>query len=840
MPNVIYHGDQVNSIISSIQNISNLIPSISSSLKSATNTIVSAKGFNQYVGGVSSDTFSSAAEECEDQIQEFVKNLRQKQISILAYSEDKEEINAFLDTLSNSDYSTLDLNELDSYIGLDRKAGNVARGIFSTIGTFGLGLLEGIGNLIETGGDLIYLGATGAASIFTGAYDLLTGEHATEDMWNSTKAFVSEKHVESIFDSIYEDTEFGQSLKNNAYLFDGARSVGSGLGYTAGMIGLTVLTGGLASGLGVGAAGSVGAGQLAATAGLLGFSRGTQDAWADGADIGSGLLYGAASGAWEGVQWYAGAKINQINGLGDKIAQGIFKGAAKGVGVRVGLDVVDSALEGFVQPALSMIYKDYGQGDFVENYKTAFEEAGGWATVGTHAVMGGIASVAGEYLGARRLLKEADNSKQIFESEGGNGGKHLLGEVDDNSPELMGYRDQQGKEIFFRKNTVDGNGGVYTPRQHIDPEYQKQLTDTINQTIRNNGEATFTFKTTKELTSDVLEGVEDLSKLKVQIVGGFADLDGNIKAKYLDSGVFVDRATYSGYEALSIVKKIESLESRIDMSLPPTERAKQIGDIVSEYTYSKQFSGVPKGSVQYDDAHKVVSSLRGITSNNALGEEGLVCAGYSQLYKELCERSDVPCDYIRGYAVDSTGSGVHVWNVVKGTNGEVIPVDCTEHANGVKTWFGQSDSFSARHIANEDEMFRNYSPSSTTVEYIKTTMDSAYGQGSGGVGLLKYVVTGDETSITSRGNARYYATQLTTPQIGDYIDHMSRSERNYTIMATIQSVIQDQYGAYADRQFQYFANTGDTDFLPPLLKKVAEKYLKKSDIDSYLVNYYRR
>ena len=89
--------------------------------------------------------------------------------------------------------------------------------------------------------------------------------------------------------------------------------IGSGIGYTTSMIALNMVTGGLASGLGVGAAGSVGVGQLAATAGVMGFSSGTENAWVDGATTGKGLLYGAASGAWEATQWAVGAKINQAH-----------------------------------------------------------------------------------------------------------------------------------------------------------------------------------------------------------------------------------------------------------------------------------------------------------------------------------------------------------------------------------------------------------------------------------------------------------------------------------------------------------------------------------------------
>ena len=285
--------------------------------------------------------------------------------------------------------------------------------------------------------DTAALGLTGAASIFTGIYDFFTGSNTTKKMWEKTKAYVSEKKVENAFNRFYDNNSFGQFLKQNAYGFDTVRGIGKGLGYTAGVIGLTAVTGGLAAG-GIGSAGSITAGNLAATAGVLGFGNGTEEAWADGATLGKGLMYGAAAGAWEGAQWFAGAKINQFGGVGDQVAKGIFKGASSGVGTRIFMDTVDSGLEGFVQPALTMIYKDYGGANFVENYKTAFSAAGGWGNVATQAAIGAIGSTIGEISGARKLLKSNDSGNfedvgkaagtagvtkadQVFNSIGGNG-----------------------------------------------------------------------------------------------------------------------------------------------------------------------------------------------------------------------------------------------------------------------------------------------------------------------------------------------------------------------------------------------------------------------------------
>ena len=412
---IVYDGKVVNYVVSNIKNFSNQFSPLSENIKSATNMITSARGFQQYVGGISSDTFSSDIIKCGEDVNNIVNSIRQKQVEILSFADDKDAINEFLDSLSNQEYKSLDLSSIDDYISTGRKVGNAFKGVGASNLAALFGLAEGIGDFLETGADLIRLGQTGVASIFTGLYDLVTGSETTKEMWEQTKAAVSEKKVESIFNNIYDNTQVGQFIKENAYGFDTVRGVSKGLGYTAGVLALTAVTGGLAAG-GIGAAGSISAGQLGIVGGLFGFSNGTEQAWSDGASTGKGLLYGAASGAWEGLQWYAGGKINQIGGLGDKVASGIFKGASSGVGTRIAMDTVDSGLEGFVQPALTMIYKDYGDGTFVDKYKTAFQEFGGWKNVATQAAIGAVASAVGEYSGARSMLKSAEGTDIDYES----------------------------------------------------------------------------------------------------------------------------------------------------------------------------------------------------------------------------------------------------------------------------------------------------------------------------------------------------------------------------------------------------------------------------------------
>ena len=96
-----YDGSRVDIALDNINKIVNNFSNLSTSIRSATNKIVSARGFQQYVGGISSDTFSGYVDECGAAVTNLTTSIREKQIAIMAYSEDKDMIHHFLDGLSN-------------------------------------------------------------------------------------------------------------------------------------------------------------------------------------------------------------------------------------------------------------------------------------------------------------------------------------------------------------------------------------------------------------------------------------------------------------------------------------------------------------------------------------------------------------------------------------------------------------------------------------------------------------------------------------------------------------------------------------------------------------------
>lgn len=322
----------------------------------------------------------------------------------------------------------------------------VIKSVGATVATFVQSLVEGIMQFGEAIVDLVILVGAGLASIFTGLYDggqailgAITGEEwssVTKEMWEGTKGVVSTQYVTGWFDSLYQDTGYGQWLANNAYGFDVTRSIGSGIGYIAGVVLLSIATfgvgGAAVAGSGVSvstAVAATSATDMAVTATLAGIGRGTESAWNDGADILEGLIAGRLTGVWEGLQFYVGGKIGSMNLFGSK---GLLKAiGSNGIGTkllnglaRVILDGVDGGLEGFVVPLIRSAYRDgyydeegnyvefTGSESIIDRYKEIFDDSGGWSNVWTQAAIGSATSLIGELFDLRKYFKD-EKSKVV-------------------------------------------------------------------------------------------------------------------------------------------------------------------------------------------------------------------------------------------------------------------------------------------------------------------------------------------------------------------------------------------------------------------------------------------
>lgn len=355
---------------------------------------------------------------------------------------------------------------------------DVVKSVGATVAVFVQSLVEGILQFAEAIIDFVALVGTGVASIVTGLYDggqaiygAITGNEwssVTKQMWGGTMGFVSNQYVSGWFDLLYQNTGYGQWLADNAYGFDITRSIGSGIGYIAGVVILTIATFGAGSVVAAGgsvtastAAAATTATQMAITATAAGIGRGTQNAWADGADLLEGLTAGTLTGLWEGLQFYIGGKISGLKIFG---VDGILKSiGSSGIGTkllnglaRVVLDGADGGVEGFVLPLITSIYKDgyYDEnGNYVEfladqnifeRYSELFDDNGGWTTVWTQASIGSATSLLGEAFDLRKYFKDSQATSNINISE-----QELQVKIDrynelleiKNSKDYMSYKD---------------------------------------------------------------------------------------------------------------------------------------------------------------------------------------------------------------------------------------------------------------------------------------------------------------------------------------------------------------------------------------------------------------
>ena len=406
MSEIKYEGKAVNGSINDLTSVGNRFQPVSSQTKSKTGVMMGCKGFDHIaslvspIGEFGSFNYSGIVNYGEQCLSQLVGDLRVKQIKILDYSGSQNDIDDFVDSLSAVEYYALkdsgNLAAIDDRISGWDKFKFGAKNVFSTACTFALSLGEGVLDFVESVGDGVI---TICGSAVSGVASLVGADEVANSVSDWTRATVAYDVTGSAFDSLYANTEFGQYLQNNSTGFDTARSIGTGVGYAAGVIVASVFCP------------AVGMTAFAASAG---FGNAAERSYADGATLGKGFAYATASAAWEAAQWAIGANVT------GKVAGAIGKGASTVVNsagkifpkaaasalklgskigmplTRMGLEGVDAAAEGFVQPALKLIYKDYGKASLAEEYGAAFIENGGMETVMKQFTTGFIMAGVGE------------------------------------------------------------------------------------------------------------------------------------------------------------------------------------------------------------------------------------------------------------------------------------------------------------------------------------------------------------------------------------------------------------------------------------------------------------
>lgn len=346
----------------------------------------------------------------------------------------------------------------------------------ATVTVTGTSILKGLSKLIEGIVDANILVATVTQTPLMMFVDFVTDEkyNIKDTIWKKTKANVSKDYTSTVYDKLY-DTKLGDWIKANSLVDPYGKVAGflSGTGYVAGVLVISVFTGGL----GLFTSAATGGATLSSTAvaagisGIAGFGSNTEEAWNNGASTTNGLAYGTLMGGAEGLGMLAGMKINAF-----KLGKVLGKPSSKSINTlgRLALDSIDGASIGITDPLAKMTYakdidKNYYKRSFIEEYKKLFEEQGGWKNVGLNAAVGGAFSFLGETPDLFKNKNIALNKKPI-KAEDKNLGK-----------KVFNFKDlKQNNNIFKFPELTEAN-----PFKMIDDVNVLKKFNNINELINN-------------------------------------------------------------------------------------------------------------------------------------------------------------------------------------------------------------------------------------------------------------------------------------------------------------------------------------------------------------------
>ena len=277
----------------------------------------------------------------------------------------------------------------------------------ATITTFGTSAIKGIGRTLEGAVDFVASGVSFLATPFVAQLDLITfGQfHLTEQLHEQTQAFIANDMTESIASTI-GNTGIGKAagnwMKENAVFYDQVCALGEGVGEVVGILGISALT--------------MGTVNPAIVAGAVGYGKGVQTAYQNGASYGEGVLSGVVTGGLDATTYYLGGKVGgafgkaafaPIAGTGAKVTLG-------NAGIRVGIDMLlgigDSLLrpftqfyqDGYTDPDGN--YHSFEGMDVFERYQVMFEQTGGLEGLAVNATLGAGFSTLGEAFDLKRFF----------------------------------------------------------------------------------------------------------------------------------------------------------------------------------------------------------------------------------------------------------------------------------------------------------------------------------------------------------------------------------------------------------------------------------------------------
>ena len=325
----------------------------------------------------------------------------------------------------------------------------------ATIATLGVSVVEGLGKLVENLGDLSIIANAAVSTIGTGVIDLvnyfradLTGDESlktnyTDQLWETTRAVVSQDITGTIFDSLYQNTGL-QTLQENAYGFDTVRAIGTEVGEVIGVVALSAIPG-----VNVAAWQIYGAEKMA---------EHTEENWQDPTkDTFEGLVQGTFEGFADGLFFAIGAK-------GDKVFSSVLTSGSKSAGKTIlsllgktAFESGTSVAQDFVNITVDALFlpdQVIGENNEIINLDTfeakmnySFDQAGGVNGILTSMGTAGMLSFMSDGLDAAKIMRNVDTN-------------NALKNADINSSKLKdttGNVTKQIDELTSKINALDDN-----------------------------------------------------------------------------------------------------------------------------------------------------------------------------------------------------------------------------------------------------------------------------------------------------------------------------------------------------------------------------------------------
>lgn len=199
-------------------------------------------------------------------------------------------------------------------------------------------------------------------------------------------------------------------------------------------------------------------------------------------------------------------------------------------------------------------------------------------------------------------------------------------------------------------------------------------------------------KNTKYISEECLHKLSEYSNMYIRIEGGYDDDRLKNYPDYFEIHMFDN--IYNVSEVIRIIRELKNIESGIYPNWSEEQKLLYfISFLQDRMVYTFDDEKTPS---------KVIRSLRGLYTRKT------VCAGFSMILKELCDRSGIECNYVEGATNKKDAEQdllTHAWNIVK-IKGNYFPIDVTFSAN---KYIRGEDSY-IYHLFNATKFIEKHIP----------------------------------------------------------------------------------------------------------------------------------